>query len=108
MIGAIIGGIVAGWAAGKLINGKGFGCWWDLVIGLIGGVVGGLILDRRNDNGYHRSVAARLDSTSREEIIRTFSHYKKGLLFLRSATKERSFFSTLPIIPKRAFDDLMT
>lgn len=43
MIGAIIGGIVAGWAAGKLINGKGFGCWWDLVIGLIGGVVGGLI-----------------------------------------------------------------
>ena len=45
MIGAIIGGIVAGWAAGKLINGKGFGCWWDLVIGLIGGVVGGLIFD---------------------------------------------------------------
>ena len=45
MIGAIIGGIVAGWAAGKLINGKGFGCWWDLVIGLIGGVGGGLIFD---------------------------------------------------------------
>ena len=40
MIGAIIGGIVAGWAAGKLINGKGFGCIWDLIIGLIGGVIG--------------------------------------------------------------------
>lgn len=45
MIGAIIGGIVAGWAAGKLINGKGFGCIWDLIIGLIGGFIGGLIFN---------------------------------------------------------------
>ena len=34
MIGAIIVGIIAGWLAGKLVRGAGFGMIGDLVLGL--------------------------------------------------------------------------
>jgi len=36
----IIVGIIAGWLAGKLVRGEGFGLVGDLVLGLIGGLVG--------------------------------------------------------------------
>ncbi len=39
----LLGGVVAGWLAGLVMRGHGFGLIGDLVIGLIGGVVGGLI-----------------------------------------------------------------
>ena len=38
-------GLVAGWLAGVIMPGKGFGLIGDLVIGLIGAFLGGLILD---------------------------------------------------------------
>lgn len=34
-------GIIAGWLAGKLMKGKGFGLVGDLVIGILGAVVDG-------------------------------------------------------------------
>ena len=39
----IIVGIIAGWLAGKLVRGEGFGLIGDLLLGLIGGLVGGWI-----------------------------------------------------------------
>ncbi|HET7466286.1 MAG TPA: GlsB/YeaQ/YmgE family stress response membrane protein [Candidatus Dormibacteraeota bacterium] len=39
----IIVGLIAGWAAGKVSRGHGFGLIGDLVVGLIGALVGGLI-----------------------------------------------------------------
>jgi uncharacterized membrane protein YeaQ/YmgE (transglycosylase-associated protein family) len=39
----IISGIVAGWLAGMLIRGAGFGLLGDLAVGLIGGLIGGFI-----------------------------------------------------------------
>ena len=39
----IISGIVAGWLAGMLIRGAGFGVLGDLAVGLIGGLIGGFI-----------------------------------------------------------------
>jgi uncharacterized membrane protein YeaQ/YmgE (transglycosylase-associated protein family) len=36
-------GLIAGWAAGKVSRGHGFGLLGDLVVGLIGALVGGLI-----------------------------------------------------------------
>jgi uncharacterized membrane protein YeaQ/YmgE (transglycosylase-associated protein family) len=39
----IVVGIVAGWLTGLVVRGRGFGLLGDLVIGLLGGVVGGLI-----------------------------------------------------------------
>jgi len=37
----IISGILAGWLAGLLVKGRGFGLIGDLVIGLLGGFIGG-------------------------------------------------------------------
>jgi uncharacterized membrane protein YeaQ/YmgE (transglycosylase-associated protein family) len=39
----IIIGIIAGWLTGKLMKGSGFGVFMDMVVGLIGAVVGGFI-----------------------------------------------------------------
>jgi uncharacterized membrane protein YeaQ/YmgE (transglycosylase-associated protein family) len=36
----IIGG-VAGWLAGTLVSGGGFGLLWDIIIGIIGAFIGG-------------------------------------------------------------------
>ena len=39
----IVVGLIAGWAAGKVSRGHGFGLIGDLVVGLIGALIGGLI-----------------------------------------------------------------
>ena len=39
-------GIVAGWLAGRVINGGGFGLIGDLVIGLVGAFIGDWLLPR--------------------------------------------------------------
>lgn len=42
----IIVGLIAGWLAGKLGRGRGFGCIGDILLGLIGSVVGGWIFTK--------------------------------------------------------------
>ncbi len=41
----IIIGILAGWLAGVIMPGKGFGLIGDLIVGLIGAFIGGLIMN---------------------------------------------------------------
>ncbi|HZA21511.1 MAG TPA: GlsB/YeaQ/YmgE family stress response membrane protein [Dehalococcoidia bacterium] len=38
-------GLVAGWLAGLLMRGRGFGCIGNILIGAIGGLIGGLLFD---------------------------------------------------------------
>ena len=38
-------GIVAGWLAGQIMKGSGFGLLGNLVVGIIGAVIGGVLLD---------------------------------------------------------------
>ena len=40
----IVVGLIAGWAAGKIMKGTGYGVLGDLVLGLLGGIVGGWVL----------------------------------------------------------------
>jgi len=40
MIGSIILGLIAGWITGLVMRGSGFGVIADIIIGLIGGVIG--------------------------------------------------------------------
>ena len=40
---ACVCGAVAGWLAGKLLKGSGFGLVGNLFVGLLGGVVGGIV-----------------------------------------------------------------
>ena len=39
----IVVGLIAGWLAGKVMKGGGFGLIGDIVVGVIGGVLGGWI-----------------------------------------------------------------
>jgi uncharacterized membrane protein YeaQ/YmgE (transglycosylase-associated protein family) len=39
----IIIGVIAGWLTGKLMKGSGFGFLMDMVVGLIGALIGGFI-----------------------------------------------------------------
>ena len=40
MIRVLLVGLIAGWLAGKLMHGQGFGVLADIVLGLIGAVIG--------------------------------------------------------------------
>lgn len=39
----IIIGLVAGWLTGKIMKGSGFGAFADMIIGLVGAMVGGFL-----------------------------------------------------------------
>jgi len=39
----IIIGIIAGWLTGKIMKGSGFGFFMDMVVGLVGALIGGFI-----------------------------------------------------------------
>lgn len=39
----IIVGLIAGWLAGVVVKGGGFGCVGDIIVGVIGGLLGGFI-----------------------------------------------------------------
>jgi uncharacterized membrane protein YeaQ/YmgE (transglycosylase-associated protein family) len=41
----IVLGLVAGFIVGKLVNKSGKGMFWDIVLGIVGAVVGGLLLN---------------------------------------------------------------
>jgi uncharacterized membrane protein YeaQ/YmgE (transglycosylase-associated protein family) len=53
-------GLIAGWLAGKLARGRGFGCITDIILGLIGSVVGGWVFTKLGifGGGFIFSLAA--------------------------------------------------
>ena len=53
-------GLVAGWLAGKLARGRGFGCVTDIILGLIGSYLGGWIFTKLGifGGGFLYSLAA--------------------------------------------------
>ena len=40
---AVIVGLIAGWLAGKVMKGGGYGTLMDIVLGIAGGVIGGFV-----------------------------------------------------------------
>jgi uncharacterized membrane protein YeaQ/YmgE (transglycosylase-associated protein family) len=59
-LGWIVIGLLAGWLAGHFTRGRGFGCVVDVILGLIGGVIGGWIFTRLGIStfGFWGSLAA--------------------------------------------------
>ena len=43
LIAWIIIGVIAGWLTGKLMKGSGFGFFMDMIVGLVGALVGGFV-----------------------------------------------------------------
>ena len=57
----LILGLIAGWLAGKVMRGRGFGCIADVLLGLIGSVIGGWIFTKLgivHENTFLFSLAA--------------------------------------------------
>jgi uncharacterized membrane protein YeaQ/YmgE (transglycosylase-associated protein family) len=40
MIYSLLVGLIAGWLAGRVMKGSGYGCLTDIILGLVGGVIG--------------------------------------------------------------------
>ena len=44
MLWSLIIGAIAGWAAGKLTRGRGFGIWVNIIVGVVGAYIGRFVL----------------------------------------------------------------
>ena len=53
-------GLIAGWLAGKIARGRGFGCITDIILGLIGSLLGGWVFTKLGiwGGGFLYSLAA--------------------------------------------------
>lgn len=60
LLGWIVIGLLAGWIAGKVSRGAGFGCLANLAIGLVGSILGGWIFSKIGifGGGFVFSLAA--------------------------------------------------
>ncbi len=60
LIAWILIGLIAGWLAGKVTRGAGFGCLADVILGLIGALLGGWIFSKLGifGGGFLFSLAA--------------------------------------------------
>ncbi|MBI1749657.1 MAG: GlsB/YeaQ/YmgE family stress response membrane protein [Acidobacteria bacterium] len=58
--GWIVIGLIAGWLTGKLTRGRGFGCLANVILGLVGALLGGWIFTKLGifGGGFLYSLAA--------------------------------------------------
>lgn len=56
----VLVGLVAGWLAGKIARGRGFGCIADVILGLVGSFIGGWVFVKLGvfGGGFWYSLAA--------------------------------------------------
>lgn len=59
----IVVGVVAGWLAGQIVRGTGFGVVGDLVVGIIGAFVGGWLLPQLNVHLGTGIISAIINAT---------------------------------------------
>jgi len=70
-------GLVAGWLAGKIGRGRGFGCLVDIILGMVGAVLGGWIFSKLGIQGsglLFSIAAATVGAVVLVLIARVFSH----------------------------------
>jgi uncharacterized membrane protein YeaQ/YmgE (transglycosylase-associated protein family) len=60
LVGWIVIGLLAGWIAGEVSRGSGFGCLGNIAIGLVGSILGGWIFSKLGiwGGGFVYSLAA--------------------------------------------------
>ena len=76
VIGWLFVGLIAGWLAGKVSRGRGFGCIADILIGLVGAFLGGWIFTKLHIFGgglIYSIAAATLGAVILVAIARLFA-----------------------------------
>ena len=53
-------GLVAGWSAGKILKGDGYGPLMDIAMGICGAISGGLLIETAGLNGYRGTIVTTL------------------------------------------------
>jgi uncharacterized membrane protein YeaQ/YmgE (transglycosylase-associated protein family) len=72
----IVIGLIAGWLAGKVSRGRGFGCIANILLGLVGAILGGWIFMKLGILGgglIYSIAAATLGAVILVSIARLFS-----------------------------------
>ena len=76
LIGWLIVGLIAGWLAGKVSRSRGFGCLANIILGLIGAILGGWIFTKLGIFGgglLYSIAAATLGAVILVAIARLFA-----------------------------------
>jgi uncharacterized membrane protein YeaQ/YmgE (transglycosylase-associated protein family) len=76
VIGWLLVGLIAGWLAGKVSHGRGFGCIANILIGLVGAFLGGWIFTKLGIFGgglLYSIAAATLGAVVLVSIARLFA-----------------------------------
>ena len=76
LLGWLLVGLIAGWLAGKVSRGRGFGCVANVILGLVGAVLGGWIFTRLGIFGggiLYSIAAATLGAVLLVTIARLFA-----------------------------------
>jgi uncharacterized membrane protein YeaQ/YmgE (transglycosylase-associated protein family) len=65
LIAWIIIGVIAGWLTGKLMKGSGFGFFMDMIVGLVGALVGGFVASHLGfgTTGQHGMIGSIIIAT---------------------------------------------
>jgi uncharacterized membrane protein YeaQ/YmgE (transglycosylase-associated protein family) len=72
----ILIGLIAGWLAGTISRGRGFGCLPDIVLGMVGAILGGWIFTKLNIQGgglLFSIAAATVGAVILVSVARIFS-----------------------------------
>jgi len=72
----IVVGLIAGWLAGKVSRGRGFGCIANILIGMVGAIIGGWIFTKLNIQGagmLYSIAAATVGAVLLVGVARIFS-----------------------------------
>jgi uncharacterized membrane protein YeaQ/YmgE (transglycosylase-associated protein family) len=72
----ILIGLIAGWLAGTISRGRGFGCLADIILGMVGAVLGGWIFMKLNIQGgglLFSIAAATVGAVILVSVARIFS-----------------------------------
>ncbi len=77
IIGWLLIGLIAGWLAGKIARGRGFGCITDIVLGIVGSFIGGWVFVKLGifGGGFWYSLAA---ATLGAVILVSIAHLFSG------------------------------
>ena len=67
----ILIGLVAGWLAGKIMKGKGFGLIGDIIIGIIGAFIGGFLFSLLGITAGLSALSALSDQPARSRTPET-------------------------------------
>lgn len=71
LIAWIIIGVVAGWITGKLMKGSGYGFFMDMIVGLVGALIGGFLSSHfgMGGVGQHGMIASILIAVAGAVIL---------------------------------------